>query len=693
MKRTLLVILLILSFCAVQAKKVEVQLAQKVGLAYFYEHAGQFIPLDYKTLGVTATFTEMNENIAIYHIINIGKSGYVIVSADDIAIPVIGYSYESNLEPSKMPEALKYWLGMIKKEISYAIERKVSSSPEISNQWTYYLSRNSENLSIKSDKAVEPLLSSTWNQDKFYNQFCPLATGGPDGRAYAGCVATAMGQVMYYYRYPLQGVGSHGGINFGATTYQWDNMLDDLNNYNEAVATLLYHCGKAVDMSYAADGSGANTPDCVDALEDYYKYNTACSYESKYGYSDVNWANMLKDNLDAKHPMIYSGTDFASGGHAWNCDGYDASNNFHMNWGWSGYANGFFSLSDLTAGGSTFSEFQGVVQDIYPLTSGGYPYNCSGTKSISFVTGTIEDGSGPANDYTNNKDCQWLIDPDEAVSKIKLNFVTFNTEATNDVVTVYDGNSTSATVLGTFSGNTLPALVTSSGQQMLVRFQTNGSVVGQGWKATYSSVYPTYCNSITNISDNSGTIEDGSGAYSYTYNHFCRWSIAPPNATYITINFTEFNLATNDFVKLYNQENSAELANYTGTSIPAEQTYNTSKIMVMFKSDGYINSEGFSLDYTSDGSSGIDKNKEPYKLSIYPNPSISELNVSFEITDTKNITIELSSIIGQVLYSETLNNFSGIYTKKINTGNYSQGIYMLRIFGEKYNTFKKIIIQ
>jgi len=690
MKRIFIIISALLIVSATEAKKVDLPLATKTGIAYYYEHAGQFTEINLKNMTVSDVFTEWDGNVPLYYIINFSPKGFVIVSADDNISPVIGYSYESTLNPAKMPVNLSCFMSEVRKEIKTALAENIKADENISNLWEYY--STAENLSVKKSKAVAPLLPSNWNQDKYYNLFCPIAEGGPDGRAYAGCVATAMSQVMYYYRYPLTGQGTHGGINFGTTTYEWDNMLDELSNYNEPVAKLMYHCGKAVDMSYAADGSGAQTYDAPDALVDYFKYDGACTYSNKSGYTASGWTSLLKANIDAKHPMIYSGSgDYWSGGHAWNCDGYDASDNFHMNWGWGGYSNGYFAVSNLVAGGSTFNSNQAVVRNIYPPAA-SYPYNCAGTKSITGTTGTVEDGSG-FNDYANNKDCLWLIDPAETVSKIILTFTAFSTQATSDVVTVYDGSTTAAPVLGTFSGSTLPATVTSTGPQMLIRFQTNASTTNTGWRANYRCTFPTYCTGITNLTAAMGTVNDGSAAENYTYNHLCRWLIAPTNASSITLTFTAFNLATNDNVKIYDQNSNTLLDDYTGTSLPGVKTYNTSKVLVLFKSDGYLNAQGFSFNYTSSSQVGLDDNSGTSLMNIFPNPANTSLNVQFTLDDPQDVSIELCTITGIVVFNEQLKHFSGEYIKTINTSNLSQGLYLLKIAGDSLSACKKVIIE
>jgi hypothetical protein len=443
-------------------------------------------------------------------------------------------------------------------------------------------------------------------------------------------------------------------------------------------------------MNYAADGSGAQTSDCPSALINHFKYNSTCAFGSKYLYTTTSWRNLLKSNLDLRHPLIYSGTDPDLGGHAWNCDGYDASDNFHMNWGWSGYANGYFATTNLTAGGFSFTDYNGVVYNFFPPTA-SYPSNCTGTKTVTYINGTIEDGSG-SSDYQNNQDCMWLIDPTETVTKIVLSFISLATESANDVITVYDGNSTSSPVLGTFSGSTLPNDITSTGPQMLIRFQTNGSTVANGWKVSYRCNFPVYCSGIATLTAPSGVIDDGSASDNYTYNHLCRWSIIPPDATAITLNFSSFNLAINDSLRIYDQATNVKVAAYSGTSIPGSQTYNTSKLLLLFKTDGYLNSQGFDASYTSI-SSGMQENDNLQQLSVYPNPANTSLNIQFVSENSETLEIRLISLTGQTVYEENLNNFSGLFSKSILTSSFSKGVYLLRIIGEKQSIHEKIVIE
>ena len=208
-----------------------------------------------------------------------------------------------------------------------------------------------------------------------------------------GCPATAMAQIMKYWNYPTQGAGIHSynhptygtlSANFGATTYNWSGMPNNVTSNNNAVATLMYHCGVAVDMQYSANLSGGyviiNSPTptaCSEyAYKTYFGYNPSTLQGlERVGYTDSDWINLLKTDLDASQPIQYAGFG-SGGGHTFVCDGYDVNNNFHMNWGWGGSEDGFFAVSALNpgslgTGGGTggFNADQQAVIGIKPLTT------------------------------------------------------------------------------------------------------------------------------------------------------------------------------------------------------------------------------------------------------------------------------------------------------------------------------------
>ncbi|WP_396167126.1 CUB domain-containing protein [Flavobacterium sp.] len=238
---------------------------------------------------------------------------------------------------------------------------------------------------------------------------------------------------------------------------------------------------------------------------------------------------------------------------------------------------------------------------------------CSGTTTLnSSDYGTISDGSG-TNNYCNNSNCSWLIQPPNATS-VTLNFAAFNLEQTSsdgnsiyDVVEVYDGTSSSSPLLGKFAGSNIPSAVTSSSGSMFVKFTSDISGTYQGWTAYYTSTQNSYCNSSTStLTASSGTFTDGSGIDKYANNSNCSWLIQPTNATSITLSFTLFDTELNyDGVIVYDGANSSApiIGQFTGSTLPNSITSTGGSMYFVFLSDEALRANGWSANYTSTNSS------------------------------------------------------------------------------------------
>ena len=688
------------------AKKVGVKEAKEVGKNFYYQTMKKYYDsnTDYKNLVITNIFIEKQDNNSVYYVFNINKKGFVIVAADDIVYPILGYSFESSYGTENQPPEFKTWMKRYKDQIIYFRKVKATQSKDIKEAWNSLGFLNKSRAFIKSGaKIILPLLTSTWDQGTYYNEMCPSDAAGPDGYVWAGCVATAMAQVMYYWKYPLQGTGSNSyslpdygpiSANFGSTTYDWTAMPNNVTSSNSAVAELIFHCGVSVDMYYSPDGSGANVysffgSSSYSALPDYFKYSTDIEHESKSSYSTSGWENLLKSELDNKRPMLYSGSS-SEGGHAFVCDGYDASDNFHFNWGWSGYNNGYFYIESLNPGSSDFNSGQEALLKVYP--GSGYPYYCSGSTTLTSTSGIFDDGSGPIDDYQNNSNCEWLIDPTDIIEHITLSFDEFNTESSNDIVKVYDGANTTDPLLGTFSGSSIPSSVSSTGDKMLVTFTTNSNTTSSGWKASYTSSLPVYCSGTDNLTNASGSFGDGSGVNNYNNSTLCRWDIKPVNATSITIDFTSFDTEDEyDFVKIYDLE-STYTVTYSGHIVPADVVINSGSSRVLFKTNASETYQGWNLSYTS--TTDIAENEGINGLQIYPNPTEDKLNIKFVLRDkVPDLSISILNILGEKVYSESLKNFEGKYNRSIDLTDYQKGIYLLQITSEKGSITKKIVVK
>jgi Zn-dependent metalloprotease len=255
--------------------------------------------------------------------------------------------------------------------------------------------------------------------------------------------------------------------------------------------------------------------------------------------------------------------------------------------------------------GNPSPEYTSVRNAWYAVGLGNDPNNfCSGTTSLSASNGSFSDGSGSAS-YGDNATCKWVIAPAGA-TQISINFTAFDTEATYDIVTVYDGPTEAYPVLATWWGNTLPPTITSTGGAICIKFTSDNDTNFSGWSANYSSVItnPT-CSGGTLLSTPSGSFNDGSISGNYTNNQQCYWYIAPPCATSVTLSFSQLDTEFNyDAVIIYDSlETTTPLAVFSGNTLPSSITSNTGIMLVVFVSDFANTYSGFTANYTSTGSS------------------------------------------------------------------------------------------
>jgi len=511
---------------------------------------------------------------------NANGEGWVMVAANDVVSPILAYSNTGTFRTDNQPVNVRSWLGKYDKFITKIEADGAAQDEEVAAEWS---ALKKGVRKAKGDAIVGPLIKTTWDQDDPYWNLCP---GSGSTKAYTGCVATAMAQVMNYWQWPVKGTGSRTyqpmdpnsntgakskrygqqSANFGNTTYDWTNMKDSYSgSYTDAqataVATLMYHCGVATDMMYGNDddgGSGTYTVNYGDwdwaddegecaqnALANFfgYKKSTLTGYmrdgyidkESGYKYydswTDAEWTAMVKEELDKKHPIMYGGAS-DEGGHSFICDGYDDSNYFHFNWGWSGSNDGYYKLSSLKpgsggagGGGYDFSEDQDVIIGIVPdkkdmpkvivtwsvdgeetdveftqedpLVLPDNPANCENGKVFVGWTAQSEvSGERPSDLFT------------KAGSKSVIEAITYyavfaneegggskdiTLDATKDTSFPKDGitltTSNGALDNGTdyriYKGATL-TITSSVGDMSSIAFTFSGSYDGGGWESTYT---------------------------------------------------------------------------------------------------------------------------------------------------------------------------------------------------------------
>lgn len=330
----------------------------------------------------------------LYYVYNVSNApGFILVAADDVAHPVLGYSYDSSFSADTMPPNLRGWLGRYERQIQQAIADNMEASAEITKEWT-------QALSTPSMPQEVVLKTALWTQGSPYNDDCPIITDYGTGKkvhAASGCVATAMGIIMKYNEWPLASVGGEVSylsqqedsivnntiINNTQTvsanlnhTYDWAQMRDtyEKGEYTEAegkaVADLLFHVGVALKMQYDNE-SGAKDVNAINALQQNFNYPTA-KYISRNSVSNDEFINILIKEIDSNRPMIYTSEGQNDDGHAFICDGYNSNELFHFNWGWGGSANAFYELdalrpTDVGIGADGSPDYSTDVTIIYNL--------------------------------------------------------------------------------------------------------------------------------------------------------------------------------------------------------------------------------------------------------------------------------------------------------------------------------------
>lgn len=306
-----------------------------------------------------------------------GNCGYTIVSGDDRMPEIVGYSTTDTYSEENMPDGMKH-LMQAYEAMATALangdakaERCLAEKEALVADSTYRQPR------------VEPLLADiAWGQTEPYNNLCPMYDD--QRRTVTGCVATAMAQLMMYYKYPqtlksdipayqTQSYQLNMPSVSAGERYDWDNMLPQYSGsaytaaQANAVAKLMYHCGLSVKADYGPSTGTNCTPD---VLVKYWGYDPDVIKQlNREGFSLREWTAILDAELRASRPVYYSGVSFTSGGHAFLCDGADGDGLYHINWGWSGWSNGYFDITILN------SDYSGTESATAPAD--GFNYSCS----------------------------------------------------------------------------------------------------------------------------------------------------------------------------------------------------------------------------------------------------------------------------------------------------------------------------
>ena len=296
--------------------------------------------------------------VSPYYVFPFGENkGFAIVSGDDDMPEIVGYADHGTYDANNMPAAMAAFLNNYRATIEAMKQGNASAIKNIA------VAKALRANNTRTTTAVSPLLGDIkWNQSTPYNNMCPKYDD--TNLSATGCVATAMAQVMMYWKYPnelkadIQGykTSTHELTVAGelkGQKYDWENMLPSYysGNYNQtqadAVAKLMLHCGKAVEMDYGEESGAIVTPD---HLAKYFGYDSDLMLDlMRTCFTLAEWTAIIDKELQAKRPILYSGRT-TEGGHQFVCDGSDGNGLYHINWGWGGYQDGYFDITILNPG-------------------------------------------------------------------------------------------------------------------------------------------------------------------------------------------------------------------------------------------------------------------------------------------------------------------------------------------------------
>jgi hypothetical protein len=408
----------------------------------------------------------------------------------------------------------------------------------------------------------------------------------------------------------------------------------------------------------------------------------------------MDWDSLIIAHLDRSIPMYYAGWSVPNiNGHAFICDGYQDDFYYHFNWGWSGSYDGYFYTANLNPGGSNFNLAQELIINAFPDTNMySYPLYCQETSTLTSKDGTLDDGSGPVYDYADNSQCSWLIAPSDSVESINLEFLRFSTD-TNDVLSVYDGASAAAPLLGTFQGQDIPSELTSSGDKLFITFTTDENETAAGWLLSYTSDIPVYCSGLADMLEQTGTFSDGSGPRDYHNGTACMWRIDPPGATEVTLYFDSFETEENyDLLKVFDLETQEQIAEYSGNNLPAGITSPSGRMFITWSTNYTITAPGWDAWYETD-LVGVEEHHLDKSLHLYPNPATNQVNLSWMSEKNDLMSVAVSSMNGYKLIDLRTTSPKGLNNIQLDVSSIPAGIYLLELNNGDERVYRKIVVR
>ena len=344
MKKTLILAMIVAAACSAYGTVLTPD--QALGRVMQSGHAMQgngVMRIKSKTQFDLALTVKTGDEPGCYVFNKTGDNGYIVLSADDLAPAVLGYSDHGTFDGDNMPPALKYWLDTYAQQIDAARATGATIESSLAN--------------VEDFEPIAPMVTTKWGQEYPYNLLCPFEQGN---QCVTGCLPTALAQVINYRKYPERGIGTHSykwndqtlSFNYGNTVFEWDNMLNnyggdatDVQRY--AVAALMYACGVGVEAYYGYQfGTSASDEPAPRILVDNFGYDEGLHLVRRKYYTLSEWQKILQEELRTNGPTMYCGMG-SGGGHAFVCDGYSGDGYYHFNWGWEGMSDNYYLITAL----------------------------------------------------------------------------------------------------------------------------------------------------------------------------------------------------------------------------------------------------------------------------------------------------------------------------------------------------------
>ncbi len=714
MKKILSLLLISFLVFEVFAGLVKEKEAKEVALNHYRQAILSFdkeAEINPEKINLTSIVSPQRYKGTYFYVFNVNKDmGFVIVSAVSSVKPVLAYSLVSGFNYGNISPGQQKFLDYFNASLEYAHKNELYPDTIVKKEWEHLRGLNLENT--KDLETAGPLLGSIkWNQTWPYNAHLPADPNGPGGHVLVGCVATSMLQIMKYYNWPETGSGivyhsswANGGyddyiIDFSEHIYNWSNIPAKASaKYNPDLAKINLHGSVAIKANWGPFVTVSQTCRVEYAFKNHFYYSENLNMIIRSEFETHEWKAVLRDQIDQNLPMVYRGyiidpdTDQRLGGHLWNCDGYQGESYFHMNWGWGGAGDGFYTLDELipsnTSGGelNNFRHGQQAIIDIFP--EGEFPAYCESEKVINGNQGTFDDGSS-INNYRADADCSFIIKP-ECGDIIEIKFNRFEV-APGDNIKIYDGTKFNGNLLAVYDNDNAPgqeALTVYDGK-MTLEFKSNNSSTAKGWEVSYDTYY---CKSNILYTQQEGSFGDGSGICNYDNYTLCSWRIVPEGANTIYINFKEFDLGDEaDFVKVYKNSMSGvnTIGTYTKDNPPSgEISVDAGVAIIQFFSGPGETGKGWELDYYTDIVS-IDKLITENDFYIYPNPGNERSLIFINSEKDKAAVVSMYSINGKQIFSEKVILTSGINFVDVGnlmTGRPEDGLYIIQVEDEE-NSF------